>query len=142
MKPSLFIGVTSILILFSFVWILATARIAQPALYIEILITILIIANIIFSIEEGWGLGPFLASLFFTALAILFVGTLNEWINASISYNEIGLFTPSVWVNGIRWISLIWPFAVLIIGISNYCEKILKEKVKQEEPVKEIPKAE
>jgi hypothetical protein len=134
MKQLLFIGMASIVFFASAIWLLGTAVLAQPAGYIEIPIAFLIIANIIFSFEEDWGLGSFLVSLFLTALVIPVIGLVHEMINASVQFSKIHTFTPTILVNGIRWLSLIWPFAVLIIGMKNYLEKPLKEKAKQEEP--------
>ena len=143
MKKSLFYCIAIALVIGIYFCLFTGVSHGQPKEFVGILVALLAITDLIFVIEQGWGLGMFIWLLVLTGTVTFVMGVFNLLANVPFplplteSFDPI--YSPVFWVSGIRWVSIIWPTAVLLIGISTYYdrEKSQKEKAKQEIPEKE-----
>lgn len=130
MKNSVFYSVAITLVLVSIICLIVSGNQARPTEFLGIFIGILVIASILLVIEEGWGAETFLYLLPIFGVSTLIIGLVAAWTNASLPHPAANENFNTVVILGIRWVSLIWPLAVLVIGANQLYDKSQEEKAK------------
>ncbi|MCX6704417.1 MAG: hypothetical protein NTZ07_03135 [Candidatus Woesebacteria bacterium] len=142
MNKWLFYLVMAVLVLTGIICLIIGAVDNKPTEFVAVLVASIVLSNLFLTIVKGGNLLIFVGLLSLTALGALIMIILNVW-NYILTYG-LTEFPSSVnpIVYGIRFISMAWPSAVLVIGIKHYYDESQKEKAKQDKSKKQAPKAE
>jgi hypothetical protein len=135
MNKSGFYGIAITLVLTSFICLIVSNMQARPTEFFGILIVVLVIDSILFATEVGLNFWYILFILPILAGVILLVGPTVATIDGSIADPAANENFNAICILGFRWVSFLWPLAVLVSGTYKHYRKYQEEAKAKEEKV-------
>jgi hypothetical protein len=111
--------------------------------FVTILIVCIVLSDLSLAFLKGWDLLTFVVVTLLTTLVGVWVLSVFSVLIYILTFGLVLPASPKLpIIYGVRMASMVWPSAVLFIGMKHFYDESLKNKAKQEKSKKEALKAE